>query len=89
MWGKCATLAQTIHHTGLPCHMDEHNRIIPLLKMFTTEWTVLWNVTHCCRNPDSNIIHFPCIKYLHRVNNIRPENLVCHLAVGFLNFETI
>ena len=32
MWGICVTLAQIIHHTGLPCHMDEHNRITPLLK---------------------------------------------------------
>jgi hypothetical protein len=83
MLDKCVTLAQTIHHTGLPCHMDEHNRITSLLKMLTTECTVLWNVIHCCMNPDSNIIHFTYIKYLYRVNNIRPAILVCHLAVGF------
>jgi len=89
MLGKYVTLAQTIDHTGLLCHMDEHKRITPLLKMLTTEWTVLWNVIHYCRNPDSNIIHFPYIKYLYRVNNIHPAILVCHLAVGFLNFETV
>jgi len=80
MLGKCVTLAQTIHHTGLLCHMDEHNRITPLLKMFTTELTALWNVIRCCRNPVNNIIHFPYIKYLYRVNNILPAILVCHLA---------